>query len=96
MEHQLFRLILDLLRRLGKGRKRPRDQFSDDEILRVDGALSGTIDLADLDYPAILDRDVGMHAGRARTVDDSAIANHEIVGHDAFSPESLREGSIRK
>jgi len=35
MEHQLFRLILDLLRRLGKGRKRPRDQFSDDEILRV-------------------------------------------------------------
>lgn len=35
MEHQLFRQILDLLRRLGNGRRRPRDQFSDDDILRV-------------------------------------------------------------
>jgi len=53
----------------------------DDAIGRVDDPLGAVADPADLDDPAVRDRDVGVAARRAGAVDHGAVLDQQIVRH---------------
>src|SRR2546430_15053660 len=58
----------------------------------VDGRGRRPADLPHLDDRPALDRDVGAIAGEARPVDDHAVPDDQVVGHDVLEAVEPRAG----
>ena len=54
---------------------------SDDETRRIDNALCATIDLADFDNSAGIDSNIGAISRRTGAVDNSTVADEQVMGH---------------
>jgi hypothetical protein len=53
----------------------------DDAAVSVDRLLGGTAQFADLDDFSVLDRDIAAERRHPRTVDDTAVADQQIIRH---------------
>src|SRR5256886_17637780 len=62
----------------------------------VDGRGRRPADLPHLDDRPALDRDVGAIAGEARPVDDHAVPDDQVVGHDVLEAGEARASVPQK